>query len=63
MVERFDAAEILAIIKKRNVTIFPMVPPVLLGLSGMQTSAAIFSPQCATCFAPPRQWRPPSPRK
>ena len=35
MVERFDAAEVLAIIKKRNVTIFPMVPPVLLGLSGM----------------------------
>ena len=35
MVERFDMAEVLALVKKRNVTIFPMVPPVLLGLSSL----------------------------
>lgn len=35
MVERFDMGEVLALIKKRNVTIFPMVPPVLLGLSSL----------------------------
>jgi long-chain acyl-CoA synthetase len=35
MVERFDAGEVLSLIKKRGVTIFPVVPPVLLALSGM----------------------------
>ncbi|HEX6543319.1 MAG TPA: long-chain-fatty-acid--CoA ligase [Ktedonobacterales bacterium] len=35
MVERFDAAEVLSLIRKRGVTIFPVVPPVLLGLAGM----------------------------
>ena len=35
MVERFDMSEVLALVKKRNVTIFPMVPPVLLGLSSL----------------------------
>ncbi|HET8907598.1 MAG TPA: AMP-binding protein [Ktedonobacterales bacterium] len=35
MVERFDPAEVLSLITKRAVTIFPLVPPVLLALSGM----------------------------
>ena len=35
MVERFDMAEVLGLVKKRNVTIFPMVPPVLLGLASL----------------------------
>jgi long-chain acyl-CoA synthetase len=35
MVERFDPAEVLSLITKRSVTIFPLVPPVLLALSGM----------------------------
>ena len=35
MVERFDPGEVLSLIKKRGVTIFPVVPPVLLALSGM----------------------------
>ena len=35
MVERFDPAEVLSLIKRRGVTIFPVVPPVLLALAGM----------------------------
>jgi long-chain acyl-CoA synthetase len=35
LVERFDPAEVLSLITKRAVTIFPVVPPVLLALSGM----------------------------
>ena len=35
LVERFDPAEVLSTIKKRGVTIFPLVPPVLLALAGM----------------------------
>lgn len=35
LVERFDPAEVLSLIRKRGVTIFPLVPPVLLALSGM----------------------------
>jgi long-chain acyl-CoA synthetase len=35
MVERFDMAEVLELVKKRNVTIFPMVPRVLLGLASL----------------------------
>lgn len=35
MVERFDPAEVLSLINRRGVTIFPVVPPVLLALAGM----------------------------
>ncbi|MGE5334617.1 MAG: class I adenylate-forming enzyme family protein [Nitrososphaerota archaeon] len=35
MVERFDAAEVLSLLRTRGVTIFPLVPPVLLALAGM----------------------------
>ncbi|HEV8194261.1 MAG TPA: AMP-binding protein, partial [Ktedonobacterales bacterium] len=35
LMERFDAAEALSLVNKHGVTIFPLVPPVLLGLAGI----------------------------
>jgi long-chain acyl-CoA synthetase len=45
MVERFDPAEVLSLITKRGVTIFPLVPPVLLALSGMPNLNRDFFPK------------------
>jgi long-chain acyl-CoA synthetase len=44
LVERFDPTEVLSLIKKRAVTIFPVVPPVLLALSGLPNLSRDYFP-------------------
>jgi long-chain acyl-CoA synthetase len=44
LMERFDAAEALMLTKKRGVTIFPLVPPVLNGLAGMPNLSGDYFP-------------------
>jgi long-chain acyl-CoA synthetase len=44
LVERFDPTEVLSLIKKRGVTIFPVVPPVLLALSGLPNLSRDYFP-------------------